>query len=280
MMEQVFKVGFIYSTRQVIDCALSAAAKLNINISTTLAGLDACIPAGLRMEQEGVEVIISPRGTASVLRKNLKIPILSVRISLPDIFLNIRDASLMGRKILLTSFGEQKIEGVELLQEFFNVTVIPGFFHDTGSLEKAIIQGKEQGCEIVMGGGVSMSLAKKHGLRGVELQPNEGAIISTIEDALSAAGANREEQEKTLRYRTIMDTTSEGIIALDKNGIITAINHAARQFLGLPELMVSKPFTDLDLGGHVREVLDSGRPLLNKIERLEGAIRNKMMIAS
>ena len=205
------------------------AAKLNINMVTALAGLDAAVPAGLRMEQDGVEVIISRRGTASLLRKNLKIPILSVRISFIDIFLNIRDASLMGRKILLTSFGEEKIEGADLLQEFFNVTLIPGVFHDTSSLEKAIIRGKEQGCEIVIGGGVSMPLAKKHGLRGVELRTNEGAIVSAIEDALSVAGANREEQEKTLRYRTIMDTTSEGIIALDKNGTITAINHAALQ---------------------------------------------------
>jgi len=117
-MEQVFKVGFINSTKQLIDCALSVAAKLGIRMATSLAGLDAAVPAGLRMEQEGVEVIISRRGTASLLRKNLKIPILSVRISFPDIFLNIRDASLMGRKILLTSFGEEKIEGVDLLQEF------------------------------------------------------------------------------------------------------------------------------------------------------------------
>ena len=266
-MEQVFKVGFINSTQQLIDCALSVAAKLKINVATSLAGLDAAIPAGKRMEQEGVEVIISRRGTASLLRKNLKIPILSVRISSHDIFLNIRDASLMGRKILLTSFEEEIIEGADLLQKIFNVTIVPGVFHDYGSLETAIIRGKGQGCEIVIGGGVSMALARKHGLKGVELRTNEDAIISALEDAMSVARANREEQEKTLRYRTIMDTTSEGIVALDKNGIITAINHAALQSLGLPEPMVGRNFTDFFPGGHVREVLDSGRPLLNKLER-------------
>lgn len=113
-----------------------------------------------------------------------------------------------------------------------------------------------------------MSLTEKHGLKGVELRTNEDAIVSAVEDALSVVRANREEQEKTLRYRTIMDTTSEGIVALDKNGIITAINRAALQFLGLPEQMVSKPFTDYDSGGHVHEVLGSGRPLLSKLDRL------------
>jgi propionate catabolism operon transcriptional regulator len=267
-MEQAFKIGFINSTKQLIDCALSAAARLNINMVTALAGLDAAVPAGKKMEQEGVEVIIGRRGTASLLRRNLKIPILAIPISFPDIFLNIRDACPMGRKILLTSYGEEKIEGAELLQELFNVTLIHGFFHDASSLETTIIWGKEQGCEIIIGGGISRFLAEKHGLRSVELRPNEGAIITTIEGALSVAGANREEQEKTLRYRTIMDTTSEGIIALDKNGIITAINHAALQFLGLPEQMVNKPFFDYVPGGHVHEVLGSGRPLPNKLERL------------
>lgn len=269
-MEQVFKVGFINSTKQLLDCALAVAAKLHIDMVTAQAGLDEAVPAGQRMEREGVEVIISRRGTASLLRKNLKIPILSVRISFPDILLNIRDASLLGRKILLTSFGEEKMEGAHLLQEFFNVTLVLGAFLDANSLEKAIVRGKEQGCEIVIGGGVSMSLAKKHGLRGVELRTNEDAIVAAIEDALSVARANRKEQEKTLRYRTIMDTISEGIVALDKNGIITVLNRAARQFLGLPELMVGKPFTDFDPGTHVREVLASGRPLLNKLERLGG----------
>ena len=45
-MEQVFKVGFINSTRPLLDCALSAAAKLKINMATSLAGLDAAVPQG------------------------------------------------------------------------------------------------------------------------------------------------------------------------------------------------------------------------------------------
>jgi transcriptional regulator, propionate catabolism operon regulatory protein len=267
MVENVFKVGFINSTQQFLDCALSVASKSNVNAVTALAGLDASIPVGKRMEQEGVEVIISRRGTAALLRKNLKIPVLSARISFHDVFLNIRDASLMGRTILLTSFVEEKIEGTALLQEVFNVTLIPGLFHDSSSLETAIIRGKEQGCEIVIGGGVSMPLARKHGLRGVELRTNEDAIRSALEDALSVARANREEQEKALRYRTIMDATSEGIVAMDKNGVITAFNRAALQFLGLPEQGIDQGFAQCFPGGHVREVLESGRPVLNKVER-------------
>ena len=145
MVEQSFKVGFINSSQQFIDCALSVAAKRKVNVFTSLAGLDAAIPAGKKMEQEGVEVIISRRGTAALLRKNLQVPVLSVRINSHDILLNIHDARLMGQKILLTFFEDEIIEGTDLLQRIFNVAIGPGVFRDYGSLETAIVWGKRQG---------------------------------------------------------------------------------------------------------------------------------------
>ena len=45
-MEQVFKVGFINSTPQLLDCALSAAAKLKIDMTTSLAGWMRPFPQG------------------------------------------------------------------------------------------------------------------------------------------------------------------------------------------------------------------------------------------
>jgi hypothetical protein len=144
MVEQIFKVGFINSSQQFIDYALSVASKRPVEVSTSLAGLDAAIAPGKRMEKEGVEVIISRRATASLLRKNLQVPVLSVRINSYDILRNIWDASLMGRKILLTSFEEETIEDTDLLEKIFDVTLVPGVFRDFSSLEAAIIWGRNR----------------------------------------------------------------------------------------------------------------------------------------
>lgn len=269
-MERVFKIGFVSISRQFLDCDALVAEDLNIEMVTALADTDTVVPIGLKMEREGVEVIISRRITASQLQQHLKIPVLSLRTTFTDIFLNLRNASLMGKKILLTLFEDDEVAGIDLLENLFNVIVIPGIYHDLASLEATIIRGKEQGCQIVIGGAVSTSLAQKHGLEGLELRINKGVFMSTIDDALSVARANREEQEKAVRYRTIMDATSEGIVALDKNGLITAINHAALQSLALPEPMIGKPFAGLDQGDYLQEVLESGRPVLNKVVRLGG----------
>jgi len=267
-MEQKIKVGFIASTEQFIDCALSVAKKYKIDAVTSMTGLDAAIPAGKKMERDGVEVIISRRGTAALLQKNLKIPVLSVRMSPTDLVQNIRDASLLGQKILLTCLGYE-IGDLRLLQDIFGVILIPGIFNDIKSLELVIGEGKKQGCQVVIGGGISSALAKKHGLQAVEIQTREEDIQCILEDVVSVVRANREEQEKALRYQTIMDATSEGIVALDKNGFVTNINRAALNLLGVTQEEVEgKEFFNYLPAPTIREVLNSGRPTLNKLEKV------------
>ena len=50
-MEQVFKVGFINSTKQLIDCALSVAAKLNLGANGCIAILSICKYLSCQLEQ-------------------------------------------------------------------------------------------------------------------------------------------------------------------------------------------------------------------------------------
>ena len=86
-MERVFKVGFINSTKQLLDCALSAAAKLNINMATALAGLDAGRSRRAQDGAGGGRGDHQPSRNRLAPEKEFKDPILSVRISFPDIFL-------------------------------------------------------------------------------------------------------------------------------------------------------------------------------------------------
>jgi propionate catabolism operon transcriptional regulator len=270
MDTQRIKVGFINRTQEFIDCALAASAKVDMEVVTALAGLDAAVQAGKRMEAEGVEAIISRRGTAEWLRKSLRIPVLAVRISSLDILRNVKEASSFARKILLTLFEDESFD-TALLEALFGVTLVPGVFHDNASLDATISWAKEQGCEAVIGGGGSMAFARKHGLKGVELRTDEYAILSALRDAASVVRTRREEQEKALRYRTIMDATSEGIAALDNKGNIAAINRAARDFFEAPgeELVGRHVSTCLPAEG-IGEVMESRSPLWHRLENFDG----------
>jgi propionate catabolism regulator PrpR len=270
MNDRPFHVGFIAASDQFFVSASKVTRGTNIQTSFSNIALDDSIPAGLAMEQDGVEVIISRRGTANILRENLSVPVLAVRISVFDILENVQDACRLGSKILLTSFREE-LSRVEIFQDFFGINIVPGVFHDSESLRAAICKGREGGCDVVIGGGLSMAIARELGLNGVELKTTEDVMKAALEDALSVAKFKRLEQEKTTRLRTIMNATSEGIISVDRNGSVTTINQAALDLLKINgEFIQGRPIQTCIPGDSVASVLQSEQPLWDNLEKIRG----------
>ncbi|MEW6266182.1 MAG: sigma 54-interacting transcriptional regulator [Thermodesulfobacteriota bacterium] len=268
MTPRKIQVGIIGSTQNFLRRAQSAALDQEFEIEYAQAGLEAAIPIGKKMEAEGKEVIISRRGTAHLLRENLSIPVLSVPLSSFDVLHNIKEASTQGRVILMTAFRGQ-IGRLELVEELLGVQIIPGVFHNTLELEQIILSSKQQGCEVVVGGGVSLALARKHGLPGVEVQTSEEAMGSTLENVRSVALAHREEKEKTLRYRTVIDSISEGIIAVDGTGLVTTINSVARSFFNLTEeKAVGRPIAEVLPATRILQAMEKQNAQADQIEKI------------
>ncbi|MBN1829983.1 MAG: sigma 54-interacting transcriptional regulator [Deltaproteobacteria bacterium] len=270
MTGQKIKVGFICSTEQFLDICGEAARLFNIDPIYAKNSLDDALYEASLMIREGVDIIISRRGTAHILRENLKVPVLAARFSAEDLCRNIRDASKLGKKILLTVFGDETIE-TDIFEEIFNVKILLGRFHDKSSLEQAIIWGKSQECEVVIGGGHTQLYAGRHGLHSIILQTTLEAVRSTLEDAISIVESLREDQKKHLLYRAIMDTTFEGIIAVNREGTITNMNKAAQELLNLQETPVNgKSLTSILHDSSINTVLRQGQTSWNKVERING----------
>ena len=268
MSERKFKILVIASSIPLLNHAREIAEERSAEILFSSKGLEEALPAAQRKVNDGVEVIVSRGGTAAILRENLHIPVLSIPMTSQGILSSIKEAATLGRNILLNTF-RQKISGLEVFEELFNVKLTQGIYNDSDSMEKAMISAQNQGCQVVIGGGVSMKLAKKHGLQGVELQTAKETIASILEDAENVAKSNREEQERTERYRCIIDATSEAIIAVNVDGNITTINKAARDLLGANDSNYT--------GKHIKEympkttimkVVQDEQPIFNKIETI------------
>lgn len=270
MDDRPFHVGFIAASDQFFVSASTVTRGTDLQTSFSNVALDASIPAGLDMEQNGVEVIISRRGTANILRENLSVPVLAVRISVFDILENVKDACRLGCKILLTSFREE-LSRVEIFQDFFGINMVAGEFFDSRSLRAAICKGRDEGCDVVIGGGLSMAIARELGMNGVELKTTEDVMKAALEDALSVAKSKRLEQEKTTKLRTIMNATSEGIVSVDQNGSVTTINQAALDLLKINgEFVQGRPIQTCIPGDSVATVLLHGQPLWDNLEKIRG----------
>ncbi len=268
MDKNKYKLGFIASSIPLVDSACEIADEMNYDLQFSSKGLDEAIPVAKKMENSGVEVIVSRGGTASMLRESLQIPILSIPMTSFDILNSVKKASSLGKKILLPTF-RTKLSMLDIFEELFDIELSQGIYSDLDDLDRLILSAQNQGCEVVIGGGVSMKISKKYGLKMVELLTAKETVASVITDAISVARSRRHETEKAKWYQSIIDSTSEGIVAVDQNGIITTINVAALNFLKITDKKVHrKPIAQYIPNPKMLNVLHTQRPMFNRLERI------------
>ena len=226
------KIGIFATSELLYDQIQQIAQNNEDEIHVVHQSLDDAIPLGKKMEKDGIEVIISRRGTTYLLREKLHIPVLSFPHRSLEILVSCRQAANLGRKILLPAFSERLSE-IEIIEDMLNVKILQEIYHNFASLEQIIWQAKKKGCEVVLGGSVTQKIAESNGLKCVDIKTSNDDIIATIESAKSVVRSNREQKTRARRYRYIIDSTSDGIIAVDEEGFITTINSAALQHLGI-----------------------------------------------
>lgn len=268
MKTQPFKIGVITSSVSLSNYVRKIMAESDDHIKVSSKGLDEAISVGKKMEREGIEVIISRKGTAHLLRENLHIPVLSVPMSSFDVLTCLKQAKALGTKIFLPCFRNE-LSDIKIMEELLNIEILQGVYHDKASLEEMVFEAKNQGCQVVIGAGIAMRCARKYGLEFVEIQTSKDAIDTTIESAKSAAQANRNEQQKSERYRSILDSASEGIIASDQNGIITNINKIAKELLKINDSdVMGEPITRYLPDAPIFKVMNLHKPVLDKLARI------------
>ncbi len=230
-----FRIGVFTSNSSMIEHIkrhVTYDDEVDIVIATQ--GLEDAIPVAKTMERDGVEIILGRRGTAHILRESLQIPVLAFPQSDMNLILRLKEASMLGKKIVFPIF-RSKLDHLDSLCELLNINAMQKIYTGLESLEEVIAHSQKQGFEVVVGGPHSVEIAKAHGLKTAEIQSSPETIVSTIEDAKSVVHSQRLEHEKYLEYKTILNSTMEGIISVDRGGEISMINAAALDLLEVSE---------------------------------------------
>lgn len=268
MPDRKIRIGIFASSHSLMERVQNLAARQQDQIFINTQGLDDALPLALEMVRNGVEIIISRRGTAHLLRENLRIPVLSFPHRSLDIIASLKTAIGHGKKILLPVF-RQEISGLASIVDLLDIELIQIIYTDKASLKQAVETGLKQGCAVAIGGSVTQQMAESMDLKFVEIRTSDEDIAATIEDAKSIALASRDQKATTLRYRAIMDATSDGIIAVDENGHITTANTTAINMLKLSqEDMVGKHIAQVVPNALISQVLMNKNPIHDRLTQV------------
>lgn len=230
-------IGLVFSSQRNVNTVRKVLEDKPCRLVEAVFDLeDAVEPVRQIIEEQGVEVILSRRGTAYILRQ-LSVPV----VALPDTTANqlraLKKASTMGRRIGITQIrtGECNMALCEELLGFQPEIIL---YSDKPSLEKGVVQAQQRGLEVIIGGDITRRAAQKCGLPFVDLHEQPEIPASFFDSIVNVVQTRRKTLKEKERYRSILDGISEGILAVDERGAIEEINPQACSMLQVNELNV------------------------------------------
>ena len=230
-------IGLVFSSQRNVDNVRKVLEDKPCRLVEAVFDLeDAVEPVRQIIEAQGVEVILSRRGTAYILRQ-LSVPV----VALPDTTANqlraLKKASTMGQRIGITQIrtGECNLALCEELLGFQPEIIL---YSDKRSLEEGVLHAQQQGLEIVVGGDITRRAAQKCGLPFVDLHDQPEIPASFFDSIVNVVQTRRKTLKEKERYRSILDGISEGILAVDERGAIEEINPQACSMLQVNALNV------------------------------------------
>jgi PAS domain S-box-containing protein len=268
MQPKKVHIGIFASSPSLMGRIQALSADRHIHLRLDTHGLDDAVAIAAEMERDGIEVAVGRRGTAHLLRENLRIPVISFPHRSLDILISLKIAAHVGRRILFPVF-RQEMTGIGVLEELLNIKLIQPVYRDAASLERAITRAHRRGCDVVVGGGVTKAIADSIGLKFVEIRTSDEDIAATLDNAVSVALSGREQKAMAQRYRSIIDAASDGIVAVDARGRITTANAAALKALKVAETeALGQPVHTLFQESPIPQVLNSQTAIHDRLDQI------------
>ncbi len=226
------------------------------------------------------DIVIARGVTYLALKEKLKdIPVIEIAVTGYDVIRAIDECKRSFNTERIAVIGsESMIFGAESLNKIMNVKLHTFQIKNEQGAVEALEMARKNNCEAIVGGLMTYNIAKSMGWNSVWIKTGKEAIRQAIREAINSADVVTKERAKTELLKIILDKAKDGIIAVDKDGYISAINKTAYRNLDIDqnckinEITVKKIFSQ-------PEVLNA----IKKAEKLSGAIykiRDKLAVVN
>lgn len=181
----------------------------------------------------GTRLIISTGITYQYLKEHLDIPLLELPFSGLEAALAIKKALSYSSRIV--HIGSPSL--FHYLQRSLDVLNVPKGdvcfceLKTADSIETRVLDMLSEGYEVFIGGYIVASLARQYGKQGIEVNVDERVIETTVLNARSMLREILIQEEKSQLEQAILQTTSDGILAIDNHGTVVTANPAAERII-------------------------------------------------
>ncbi len=216
--------------------------------------LEAGLEEALKAVERGADCIVSRGFTATLIARNVTIPVAEIQVSVFDILRALKD---MGDVKLPVGVVFNRIVqfDCEKLSEMIGIPMRQIYIGDS-VFEEKIVTASREGITTFLADAYSVRMLKGLGKTVFPIESSEDAIGRAIVDAINLVTVRRKEQEKAELFRTVINASDEGIISIDRDGIVNVFNPAAEQMMQISSATaIGKPIGDIIPDDKLRDCL-------------------------
>lgn len=222
------------------------------------------------IKNEDSRIFIARGSHAKLLNSYFEneISIVEVDLSVSDVIKHINFAHNNNNKVALITYKskyEKFKELNELTGEYFDYYT----FTSLNELEGLLNKLSNKGFDGVIGTSTICDLAENNNLDSYFIYSND-SIITAINDANEIALAREVEQRKTQEIKTIVKFIHNGVISVDKDGVIKFVNKSAKKLLelNLNDNLLTKNINEILPELKIDKIIKTGRKEINQIETI------------
>ena len=267
-----YSLGCIAPYPELAALIAEVGRELNRDILIQIGDLKEGARQALQMEEQGIDVVISRGGTAIAIKEAVTdLPVVEVQVSGFDIIRALYKARQHANNIAIVGFEPFTYEPEDLGEMLgINLTVVSlkaVWYDQPRYIEEELRTIQQQGYTCIVGDNISVNVAEKLGMCGHLITSGKEALLHAILEAERVAAVRQQEIEKAKRAKSIIEFAYEGIISIDRDGIIDIFNPRAEAIFSRKAYKV--------IGKHIDEIL----PAMNLSDTLRTGIqeREKML---
>lgn len=129
--------------------------------------------------------------------------------------------------------------------------------------EMLVKRAVSEGCKVILGGVNTCRYAAENHVSFMMIQTSQEAFWNALSDVKRTWSIFRKEQEKALRLQALLDISHDGILLIDPDFKLTAMNRKAQSVLGIDGEHL--PVDALSLGGELKDVLAGDEEYVNRL---------------
>ncbi|OIQ81104.1 propionate catabolism operon regulatory protein [mine drainage metagenome] len=203
------------------------------------------------------------------LRSRVELPVVMVKVGGYDLMRALAQARTLSARVALVTFGAVRPE-VEQFSRRFGLDIVQRSYRSEEQAALVVDELRAAGIEVVVAPGLVADLAEAAGMTGLLLYSPD-AVRQAIDDAIEVARTARISAAKRERLNTIIAQLRDGVVAVDTDERIEALNPPIERLLGASrEQLLGRRLGELAPELSLQRTLRDGVEETDEVARLGG----------